>query len=190
MSSPTQKRVVLPRTKRAVPTHATHIGRTGSQQVISVSVIVKRKNPLEVHKLGGRILSREEFDAQYAGDPASFDALRQFAHQHGLAVDEAASSLSRRTLVLRGPAQAMERAFGVELNDYEETGTSRRFHGFAGEVSLPESHSGLVDAVLGLDARPVAKPHVRFLKNAAKGIVVAPNQAAANPFNPPQVAAL
>lgn len=191
MSSPAQKRVVLPRSERVAPKNATSAGRTNAQQVISVSLIVKRKNPLNVKALGGRILSHEEFDQQYAADPASFTALRTFAHQHGLAVDEAASSLSRRTLVVRGPAKAMEQAFGVQLNDYEEAGTRRRYHGFSGQVSMPETHAALVEAVLGLDARPVAKPHIRFRKYG-KGIVLPPDQAQAQAtaFNPPQVAAL
>jgi kumamolisin len=192
LSSPTQKRVVLPRSERVAPKNATSAGRTDARQVISVSLIVKRKKALDVKALGGRILSREEFDQNYAADPASFNALRAFAHRSGLAVDEAASSLSRRTLVLRGPAQAMEKAFGVELNDFTEAGTGRRYHGFTGQVSLPETHAPLVEAVLGLDARPVAKPHFRILKRGQKKIVVAPDQgtAQATAFNPPQVAAL
>jgi kumamolisin len=192
MSSPTQKRVVLPRSERVAPRNATKAGRTNGQQVISVSLIVKRRKPLDVKALGGRILSHEEFNREYAADPANFNALRRFAHQHGLTVDETASSLSRRTLVLRGPAQAMEQAFGVELNDYEEAGTRRRYHGFTGQVSLPETHAALVEAVLGLDARPVAKPHIRFRKKGTRKIVVAPDQASAQEtaFNPPQVAAL
>lgn len=45
MSSPAQKRVVLRGADRAVPANASHIGRTDPNQIISVSVIVKRKNP-------------------------------------------------------------------------------------------------------------------------------------------------
>ncbi len=200
MRTPTQKRVVLPRSKRSEPENARHIGRTDPQQPISVSVIVKRKNPLDVQALRGKILSREQFDARYGADPASFEALRGFARQHGLAVDEASSSLSRRTLMLRAPAQAMERAFGVELHDYEPTAAgkrgrgkvaARRFHGFTGTVSLPQLHAGLVDAVLGLDARPVAKPHFRYLKELKKKRKpAAPEQEQPEPFNPPQVAEL
>ncbi|MGA8531643.1 MAG: S53 family peptidase [Acidobacteriaceae bacterium] len=193
MSSPAQKRIVLPRSERAVPSNATRVGATQPQQVISVSLIVRRKNPLDLQALGGRRVSREEFDQQYAADPADFDALRAFARQNGLAVDEAASSLSRRTLVVRGTAAAMEKAFGVELQDYEETAAGRhpgnRFHGFTGPVSLPETHAALIEAVLGLDARPIARPHCRFLKdlkkNATPGAAGQPQ-----PFNPPQVAAL
>ena len=84
------------------PSGATVAGKTDSQSNISVSVIVKRKNPLDLEKMIGRHLSQEEFSEKYAADPASFDHLREFAHKHGLTVDEGASSLARRT----GPARA------------------------------------------------------------------------------------
>ncbi|MBT9331411.1 S53 family peptidase [Paracidobacterium acidisoli] len=187
MHSPLPKRITLARSERKAPRHASRGGRTDGQKIISVSVIVKRKNPLDLKALGGRHVSHEEFAEKYAADPASFDALRRFAHQHGLTVDESASSLARRTIVLRGPARAMEQAFGVELHDYEDERTGRSFHGFEGTVTLPETHAGLVEAVLGLDARPVARPHFRKRdgvrpRDAAKG--------QAQSFNPQQVAAL
>ena len=189
MSSPAPQRVNLAHSDRAVPANATHIGRTDPKEIISVSVIVKRKNPLDLGALGGRRVSPEEFDAQYAADPASFEALRAFAHQNGLAVDESASSLSRRTMVMRGTAQAMEKAFGVELHDYEDNATKKRYHTFTGQTSLPATHAPLVDAVLGLDARPIARAHFRFLKDLKKK---KKPQAAAQPepFNPPAVAEL
>lgn len=190
MSSPAQNRSILPRSERAVPANATDTGRTQPQKILSVSLIVRRKTPLHLEELGGRIVSREEFDAQYAADAADFEQLRSFAHNHGLAVDETASSVSRRTLVLRGTAQAMERAFGVELHDYREAKTRRQFHSFAGSVSLPATHVPLVEAVLGLDARPIAKAHFRFLKNLKRKKKRAAAAAQPEPFNPPQVAAL
>lgn len=182
MSNSPQKRIILPRSERRAPANATQVSAADAQRVITVSVIVKRRNPLDLSALGGRILSPEEFDQQYAADPADFDALRDFAHRHGLTVDEAASSLSRRTLVLRGTVQAMQSAFGVELHDYEEPRTRRRFHTFTGQISMPEEHAGRVEAVLGLDARPVARAQFRVLNPAA--------QAQAQPFNPPEVAQL
>src|SRR5690348_16827614 len=199
MSSPNQKRVVLERSERTTPSAATHVGKTQAGQIITVSLIVRRRNALDLQALQGRHLSREEFDQQYAADPASFEALRTFAHQHGLTVDESASSLSRRTLVVRGTVQAMENAFGVELHDCEEGPSAQpgvpraraghRFHAFTGTISLPQTHADLVEAVLGLDARPVAKPHCRFLRDLRSPGVTAV-AAQAKPFDPPQVAAL
>lgn len=181
--TPSNRRIPLPRSERKAPPNASDAGRTASQQILSVSVIVRRKAPLDLAKLKGRRLSRSEFAQKHGADSADFDKLRQFAHQHGLSVDESASSLARRTLVLRGTAAKLEKAFGVELHDYEcrDDSGSRRFHGFTGAISLPEAHADLVEAVLGLDGRPVAKPHIRFLSATAK--------ASDTSYSPLQVAA-
>src|SRR5580698_4261410 len=143
-------RITLEKSERKAPQGATHLGRTSPDQIISVSVIVRRKNPLKLSELKGRRLSHEEFNAQYAADPADFQTIRTFAQQHGLTVDEGASSLPRRTIVLKGTAEAMEKAFGVQLNSYEDKKHKKRFHGFEGTISLPADH-----------AEPIEAPHFR-----------------------------
>lgn len=175
---------------RAVPNEAEAVGRTDPQQQLSVSLIVRRKNALNLAELGGRPLTEQEFEQRYGADPASFQRIREFAQKHGLTVDEGASSLSRRTMVLRGSAEAMEKAFGVELHDYRST-KGHRFHVPHGNVSLAKEHAGLADiveTVLGLDARPQATPHVRFFKHP-QGVHPIVAQAGAQSFTPPQVAA-
>src|SRR6204780_2962828 len=176
-------RVSFPKSERKAHPGAPVVGKTDSQNNISVSVIVKRKNPLDLEKMIGRHISQEEFSEKYAADPASFDHLREFAHKHGLTVDEGASSLARRTLVLRGPARKMEAAFGVTLNDYTKDG--KKFHSYIGTISMPQEHAEPVEAVLGLDNHPIARPHFRLLDNKKKGATA---QTAS--FNPPQVAQL
>jgi kumamolisin len=176
-------RVSFPKSERKAVPGATVAGKTDPQSNISVSVIVKRKNPLDLEKLIGRHLSQQEFAEKYAADPANFDHLRDFAHKHGLTVDEGASSLARRTLVLRGPASKMEAAFGVTLNDYSKDG--KKFHSYTGTISMPQEHAEPVEAVLGLDNHPIARPHFRLLDNKKKS---KPAQSAS--FNPPQVAQL
>lgn len=182
--TPSPKRISLLRSERNAPLNATDTGRTSPQQIISVSLIVRRKTPLSLRELRGRRVSREEFDEKYAASSEDFDALRQFAHKHALSVDAASSSLSRRTLVLRGTVRNMEKAFDVEIHDYQSK--ERKFHSFTGAVSLPEDHAGRVEAVLGLDARPLAKPHLRRLSMATKK----KKRAKSTSYNPPQVAAL
>src|ERR1700735_2801051 len=180
-------RVSFPKSERKTHPGATVVGKTDSQNNMSVSVIVKRKNPLDLEKMIGRHLSQEEFSEKYAADPASFDHLREFAHKHGLTVDEGASSLARRTMVLRGPASKMEAAFGVTLNDYEKTG--KKFHSYTGTISMLREYAEPVEAVLGLDNHPIAMPHFRLLDKQKKGKAKRhPAQTAS--FNPPQVAQL
>jgi kumamolisin len=187
-------RVSFPKSERKAHPGATVAGRTDPQRMISVSVIVKRKNTLDLEKLIGRHLSQEEFAEQYAADPTNFDHLRAFAHKSGLTVDEGASSLPRRTMVMRGPAKKMESAFGVTLDDYEKEGT--KFHSYTGTISMPQEHAEPVEAVLGLDNHPIAKPHFRIYDHRRKH--KKPTQPSPTPpppvqtgsFNPPQVAQL
>jgi kumamolisin len=184
--APSTKRVSLARSERKVPHNATDAGRTAPDQVIGVSVIVRRRGALSLKELGGKHVSHQEFNEKYAADPADFDKLREFAHNHGLTVDESASSLPRRTMVLRGTAAALEAAFGVQLHDFT-TESGHKFHGFTGEISLPEEHTVRVEAVLGLDARPIAKPHIRF-REKPHGAVTPAASAANVSYNPNQVA--
>src|SRR5271156_6311796 len=179
-------RVSFPKSERQGHPGATVAGKTDPNRIISVSVIVKRKNQLDLKELGGRHLSQEEFAEKYAADPVNFDHLRDFAHKNGLTVDEGASSLARRTIVMRGPASKIESAFGVTLNDYEHEG--KKFHSYTGTISMPQEHAEPVEAVLGLDNHPIAKPHFRLLDKKKLSPQGQAGQMAS--FNPPQVAQL
>ena len=180
-------RVSFPKSERKAHPGAALAGRTDPQRNISVSMIVKRKNPLDLDQVIGRHLSQEEFSEKYAADPANFDHLRDFAHKHGLTVDEGASSLARRTMVLRGPVNKMESAFGVTLHDYQKDG--KTFYSYTGTMSRPQEHAEPVEAVIGLDNHPIAMPHFRLLDSKKKRRPKRqPDQM--DSFNPPQVAQL
>ncbi len=172
-------RVALPHSAQSHTGQHRVLGKTEPQQSIKVSVIVRRRQPLDLQALQGRRLSRQEFADNYAADPKSFQAVREFAQQHGLTVDEAASSPERRTIVLEGTVEAMEKAFGVSLEDHEYRG--QRFRSYSGTISLPQEHSAMIEAVLGLDSKPIAKPHFR-----RRGQIRA--EAADQSYTPPQVA--
>jgi len=88
---------------------------------------------------------------------------------------------------MRGPANKIESAFGVTLNDYEHEG--KQFHSYTGTISMPQEHAEPVEAVLGLDAHPIAKPHIRML-DAKKKRKPKPDPAQPASFNPPAVAGL
>ncbi len=185
--APKQARVSLPATEYPLPAQASETGAVPADQLMSVTLTTRRRKPLSLHELNGRIVSREEFDQNYAGDPDDFTALRQFAHEHGLAVDEANTSLARRSLSLRGTAARMQQAFGITLHAYQHLEHGKHFHGYKGALSLPESIAPRVEAVLGLDSRPIAKAHIRV--RPQDGSIVRAN-AAGTSFTPLQVAAL
>ncbi len=186
-----QARVSLAASEPPIPTQASETGPITPDRILSVSVITRRRKPLSLPDLDGRILSHAEFDQNYAADPADFEALRGFAHAHGLSIDEGASSLSRRTLVLRGPAARMEEAFGVTLTVFRDD--AREYHSFRGAITLPEEHAPMIETVLGLDTRPIATSQLRRAGrgeagNGGERIIRA--SAAGLSYSPPQVAEL
>jgi kumamolisin len=186
MSPTSPKRVELPQSAHPPVPNATRVGKTDGNRRIRVSVILNRKTKLDIASLQGRQLSRAEYAASYGASQKDFDAVRVFAKANGLSVDENKSSLLRRRVELHGTISAFNQAFGVDLNDYEPSGAKSggaRFHAIVGSVTVPEELIGSVEAVLGLDNRPIATPKIRVRGDTS---------VAANPdsgtFIPPQVA--
>ncbi len=125
-------------------------------------------------------MSREEFAAKYGADPEAIKQVQRFARENHLEVIEVAPA--RRTIRLRGSAADVAKAFGATLERYEVNGTQYRAR--TGAIEVPADMAGSIEAVLGLDTRPQAKPHFRVL-----GPV---NRRATNAttYTPPQVAQL
>lgn len=123
-------------------------------------------------------VSYEKFAAEYGADPGDIAKVESFAHHYGLTIVE--SSVPKRRVILGGPIEAMATAFGTQVARYRISEEGTIFRGRVGSLTIPAELEGAVIAVLGLDDRPVAKPHLR----------IRPRQAAAMSYTPPQVAAL
>ncbi len=175
-----QSRVLLPGSEKqpvsqvppAVAPHA-----TAAPEQMSITVLVRRKQPLPA--AGGNVrVSHEEFDAQYGADPTAIAAVQDFAAEFGLNATPH-PDLGRRHVTLTGTRTQFETAFGITLVDQVVGGKKVRVR--EGGIYLPEELIGQVEAVLGLDNRPQAKPHFR-VAHAAKATNVS--------YTPVQVAQL
>jgi kumamolisin len=134
---------------------------TAARGSLTVSVLLRRKTPLRMKN--GRPqerLTRAVFAKKHGADPESLKLLKAFAKEFGLKVETAARP-GPRTLQLTGTAAAMQKAFGVTLQ--QQGGLRLR----TGAIFLPAELEGHIEAVLGLDNRPQAKPHFRAAKAAA-----------------------
>ncbi len=120
---------------------------------------------------------RGEFGKHCGADPADIERLRRHARSHGL--QETGCDMHRRVLHLRGTVTALQRAFGVQLGRYRVPGQRRYVVGCTQAPVLPPDLAPAVIAVLGLDRRPVAKPHFRKALSS-------PSQT----YTPPQVGQL
>ena len=54
----------------------------------------------------------------------------------------------------------MEKAFSVELNEFEHPDGSYR--GRTGPINIPADCADIIQGVFGLDDRPAAHPHYRY----------------------------
>ena len=143
-----------------LPTGAHYLGPHAPNETLDVTLVLRRRNPLgKLAASTSHSARHADFVARYGADPADVERLRAFNHQHGL--QELAYDAGRRTLHLSGTVQALQQAFGVQLGHYELTPGGTPYVGSAQEPVLPDP---AIIAVLGLDRRPVAKPHFRIAK--------------------------
>lgn len=99
--------------------------------------------------------NRMSFAVTHGADPAEMDQVVAFAEGHGLAILE--RHAARRSVVVRGRVGAMNRAFAVRLTDYISPRGKYRSH--PGSVQVPSSIAKFVEAVIGLNERPVPAKH-------------------------------
>jgi kumamolisin len=161
----------------------TRVGDQPDTETIEVSVILKPKKRATAPHQGGAVVSREAFAAANGADSVAVDKVKQFAKDNHLTVNEV--SVGRRTVRLEGTAANMRKAFEVKLDRYEHEG--HQYRARTGVIKLPSDLAPSVEAVLGLDDRPQAKPHFRVHSKPATGARAA---AAAISYSPRQVAQL
>ncbi len=148
---------------------------------ITVSVVVRRKNQLNANALGEQRLTRAQYKAQHSADPAAVKAVVSFAKAFSLT--SATPTDARRTVHLTGTIANMQKAFNVTLKQQAgPDGTTYRVR--EGEIYIPESLNGMVEAVLGLDNRPQADTHFRIAKDTPVNEGAAAPRGAAGVVNP------
>jgi kumamolisin len=178
--------------RQALP-EARSVGKADLAERLEVSVLLRRQNDASlknhVRQLSVRHkashLSREEFERQFGADSKDIAVVRKFASAHGLSVVQ--EHAGRRTVVLSGTVSQFDAAFGVDLQRFEYPGGSYR--GRVGAVHLPDELHGVVEAVLGLDNRPVARPHFRA-RRPHGNVHWHANAGGATSYTPLQIASL
>ena len=170
-----EPRIILPGSERPKLPSTAAPKTTPPKSRLTVSVILKRKRPLKITRRPTRV-SRADYKKLYAADPKSMQLVRNFAREFNLKVEPDPTAVTRRTVQLTGSVADMQKAFGVTLQQTSIDGTE--YHTREGAIHLPKSLDGAVEAVLGFDNRPQARPHFRIRRP----------RAASSGYTPPQVA--
>jgi kumamolisin len=158
----------LPGSARTAVAGATRVADADPDEMVLVTVIVRRRTGASFRLAGpppagaDRAAWRREQRARFAetggAEQADIDAIARWAAEAGLGVQ--VSDAARRTVTVQGTVARVNSAFGVSLGRYEAGG--RAYRGREGVVSVPRQLAGVIEAVLGLDNRPVARPHFRI----------------------------
>jgi kumamolisin len=175
-----ENKVGLPGSERSPI--GTRVGDVAKDEVIEISVILKPMTRMAAPEAGGAAISREEFAAKCGANPSVIEQVKAFALQQNLKVTNVAPE--SRTVKLEGSASDMSNAFNVQFDRFEHEGTQYRAR--TGAVHVPAELAGSIEAVLGLDDRPQAKPHFRMRPAPMPGLAAAQ----AISYTPLQVAEL
>jgi kumamolisin len=157
----TLSRAVLPGSEKAPFVKSVSEKPATLTKRFTVSVLVKRKQPLRTAtRLGKDRLTHAQYRQNHGADPTAVKLVREFAKEFDLSIDPDTPGPERRIIKLSGTVDAMQKAFGVTLTHKAHDGTTYRMR--EGAISLPTQLIGSVEAVLGLDNRPQAQPHFRI----------------------------
>ena len=102
-----------------------------------------------------RHVAHKDFAATHGANPAELQKVVDFARNQGLEVKEA--SAGKRSVIVRGTADQINKAFAIELHHYSSP--LGKYHGHEGNPSLPSDIAGIVELIVGLDNRPVPAKH-------------------------------
>jgi kumamolisin len=151
--------------RSAIPgSEATHTeggswGPADPEQQISPTIVLRRPQgagDLAQGPLSGSAprMSREEAAQFLRASPADLAAVRAFVQEYGLKI--VSEDAEARIVRIEGSLAQIGKAFGVEIQlRTDEKG--REYLSYQGSLTMPASLQGVIEAVLGLDQRPIAR---------------------------------
>ncbi|HWF07965.1 MAG TPA: S53 family peptidase [Bryobacteraceae bacterium] len=177
---PAENRLTIAGSDKAPLANAQLKGPAPADETVSATIVLRRRSDHPAIALDSGSYQphvREDYGITHGADPNDLEAIEAFAHEHHLTVSD--RDAARRSIVVTGTAEAMQQAFGTQLQQHNVNGATYRTR--TGTLSVPTAVHPAILAVLGLDNRPIAKPHFRRGKKAV------PAAAPAGTFTPPQL---
>jgi len=143
----------VPGSDRVPFRNARVVGDAHPEERAQVTLVLRRKAALDP----GKQISRDDFEKEYGASAEDITKVVKFAQSQNLTVVD--TDPARRHVIVSGTVDNLEKAFGVELQEYAyDEGTYR---GRTGAVHVPDDVHDAITAVLGLDNRPQARTHFR-----------------------------
>jgi hypothetical protein len=139
-----------------LPADVRRVANVAANEPIEVSVYLKPRSMPDFSNDGRSLAERRAALSAIRAEEHDGDIrlLREFATAHHLTVGDVEPA--RRLVKLSGTAASMQAAFQIKLGIYRG---GERFRSYAGPIRIPARVESVVQAILGLDTRPAARPH-------------------------------
>lgn len=154
----------VPGTMRSTAVGITE-GEVNADAQLEVTLVLRYEKRPEAFHPDFHVATREAFTSRFHASDEDIQLVKAFAEHFGLAV--AKVSPEKRTVELQGTAEAFSKAFHVKLLSCK-TKEGQTFRSRSGHIELPSPMVPVVEAVFGLDNRPVATPKYRIAKKKGK----------------------
>jgi kumamolisin len=176
----TQTRAIIPGSDKSAPLKARLMGPADLDATAQISIYLKAPRAIDPRTTPAEPVSRRYETREALRDERSrmlspvIDRVKAFAKAANLKVVE--QHTGRRLIRVEGKLGDLQAAFGTQLNHYQTT--AGIFRGRTGVLSAPSDIADDVEAVLGLDQRPIATPKLRRISPSAAGASYLPNAVA------------
>ncbi len=159
-------------------------GRAEGQR-LEATLVLRSKTPhsersAAVHAIGGRLphqrqyLSAGQYVDKYGAKQEDRDQVAACVRARGMHVVESSPQLA--SVRISGTVRDFEEFFKVKFADYRSGDCE--FRSYEGELHIPRELQGIVESVLGLDNRALARHH-HFMRREAGATSVDPRHVAA-----------
>jgi len=157
--------VFLAKSEHTHPKEHKQLKMADPGETITATIILRRRTDgqpmkkLESFKAspgaGIKHVSHKDFAGLHGASPDELAKVVAFAKSNGLEVKE--SDASRRSVVVKGTAEQINKAFSVQLQHFSSS--LGEYHSHEGAARVPKEISEYVENVIGLDNRPVPARH-------------------------------
>ncbi|MGP8302234.1 S53 family peptidase [Streptomyces inhibens] len=173
--------VPIPGSERLAAAEARPVGPLDGSMPIEAMVMLRRRAEVPRELIvGPETISQAELAERYGADPADVELVREVLSRHRVQVIDV--DLASRRAKVTGTVDDMAAAFGTRLSQVASPdpagGAPVEHRHREGPLKVPAELEGVVVAVLGLDDRPQARPHLRHAEAEARRISYKPSQLA------------
>ncbi len=166
--------IILDGSQREHPFGSFPAGKPSSNELIELTLILRRRHPAPEPAVMRDHLSHRELAENHGADPTDIHAVEMFALKHELSV--VSVNPAARTITVRGELGSLATVFGADVELRHSEGRIVRTR--QGHLHVPSSLAGRIVAIFGFDQRRAARTYHRIHPSAAQSVSYTPRQVA------------